>query len=101
MMYNDRDRPELARGSQDVEEPPKRSKEHVQFTGRGMPVDDHMVARSRADDNAGGVANAVIPAVEENNQLQRNKSNMGQPTSEQQQRTSSKERPKEVPGKSA
>lgn len=36
MMYNDKDRPELARGSQDVEIPPKRSEESVQFTGRGM-----------------------------------------------------------------
>lgn len=37
MMYNDKDRPELARGSQDVEKPPKRSEETVQFTGRGAP----------------------------------------------------------------
>jgi hypothetical protein len=36
MMFNDKDRPEIARGSQDVEEPPKRSLESVQFTGRGM-----------------------------------------------------------------
>lgn len=35
-MFNDKDRPELARGSQDVEQPPKRSEESVQFTGRGM-----------------------------------------------------------------
>lgn len=35
MMYNDKDHPELARGSQDVEKPPKRSEESVQFTGRG------------------------------------------------------------------
>lgn len=35
MMFNDKDRPELARGSQDVEKPPKRSEESVQFTGRG------------------------------------------------------------------
>ncbi|KAF5015980.1 hypothetical protein F66182_12487, partial [Fusarium sp. NRRL 66182] len=34
MMFNDKDRPELARGSQDVEKPPKRSEESVQFTGR-------------------------------------------------------------------
>jgi hypothetical protein len=36
MMVNDRERPELARGSQDVEEPPMRSEEHIQFAGRGM-----------------------------------------------------------------
>lgn len=36
MMYNDKERPELARGSQDVDKPPKRSDEHVQFMGRGM-----------------------------------------------------------------
>ncbi|KAL1963521.1 hypothetical protein VTN77DRAFT_8102 [Rasamsonia byssochlamydoides] len=78
MMHNDPEHPELARESQDVEEPPMRSEDNVSFAGRG------------------GVANAYIPAIEEC-LLQRTKSNGGQPTTE---RTSSKERPKEVPGKS-
>ncbi|GAM43306.1 hypothetical protein TCE0_047r18013 [Talaromyces pinophilus] len=73
MMYNDKDRPELARGSQDVEKPPKRSEESVQFTGRG------------------GVANAVIPTVEE----QKAKHTAADP---QPERLPSQERPKEVPG---
>ncbi|KAL1990493.1 hypothetical protein VTN49DRAFT_6332 [Thermomyces lanuginosus] len=47
MRHFDKDHPEIARTSQDVEEPPKRSEEHVQFAGRG------------------GVANAFVPAVEE------------------------------------
>mgnify|MGYP003820460363 CR=1 FL=1 len=36
MRHFDKDLPEIARTSQDVEEPPKRSEEHVQFAGRGM-----------------------------------------------------------------
>lgn len=36
MMHNDPEHPELARESQDVEEPPVRSEENVQFAGRGM-----------------------------------------------------------------
>ncbi|QKX54554.1 uncharacterized protein TRUGW13939_01641 [Talaromyces rugulosus] len=77
MMFNDKDRPEIARGSQDVEEPPKRSEESVQFTGRG------------------GVANAVIPSVEE----QKAKNTASAVSSGQQRdRVPSKERPKEVPG---
>ncbi|KAL1979549.1 hypothetical protein VTN96DRAFT_5578 [Rasamsonia emersonii] len=77
MMHNDPEHPELARESQDVEEPPVRSEENVQFAGRG------------------GVANVFIPAVEEE-LLQRVHTNAGQAGLE---RTNSKERPKEVPGK--
>jgi hypothetical protein len=36
MMHNDRDHPELARGSQDVETPPSRSDEKIHFMGRGV-----------------------------------------------------------------
>ena len=36
MRHFDKNHPEIARTSQDVEEPPKRSDEHVQFAGRGI-----------------------------------------------------------------
>jgi len=70
MMQNDRERPELARGSQDVEAPPQRSEEQVHFTGRG------------------GVANAFIPAAEEEKKNQHQMTGAG--------RATSKERPKDV-----
>lgn len=100
-MYNDKDRPELARGSQDVEKPPKRSEESVQFTGRGTPLPSSLqlklYAWRRYGEHRGlimikgGVANAVIPTVEE----QKAKHTAADP---QPERLPSQERPKEVPG---
>ncbi|KAJ9265117.1 hypothetical protein DTO027B5_4483 [Paecilomyces variotii] len=52
MMHNDKEHPEIARESQDVEAPPLRLEEGRHFTGRG------------------GVANAVIPTPEEEKHLQ-------------------------------
>lgn len=96
MMYNDKEHPELARGSQDVEKPPKRSEESVQFTGRGTPpfppfISDVDMENRWLTEIKGGVANAVIPTVEE----QKVKHTAADP---QPERLPSQERPKEVPG---
>lgn len=37
MVHNDPNRPEIARGSQDVESPPQRVEEAPHHTGRGIP----------------------------------------------------------------
>ncbi|KAL1852245.1 hypothetical protein Plec18167_006058 [Paecilomyces lecythidis] len=52
MMHNDKEHPEIARESQDVEAPPLRLEEGRHFTGRG------------------GAANAVIPSPAEEKHIQ-------------------------------
>lgn len=76
MMHNDKEHPEIARESQDVEAPPLRLEEGRHFTGRGMLFTHRQNALwtiGKTDGCqliTGGVANAVIPTPEEEKHLQ-------------------------------